>query len=120
MKKITDLKYNFVCILSTTILPIDGTYAVKTLISWAREDVLENLSGLPHYIGHPDTKKIVETLGATTAPTKLFTGLEVGETAICFPIKQGLSSRASEGFTNPHQAIEEIETLDVRVITRIE
>lgn len=107
-------------ILSTTVLPIDGTYSVKTLKGDDREQLLTSLSGVPHYVGHPDTKAIVEALGATQAPTKFFTGLEVGERALCVPIKQGLSSRAIEGFTNPHQAIEEIGTLDMRVITRLE
>jgi hypothetical protein len=106
-------------ILSTTVLPIDGTYKVYTLAGEAREHLLNSLSGVPHYVGHPDTKAIVEALGATQAPTKLFTGLEVGEQAVCFPIKQGLSTRATEGFT-VHQAIEEVGTLDVRVITRLE
>ncbi len=106
-------------ILSTTVLPVDGTYRVVTLKGDDREQLLNSLSRVPHYVGHPDTKAIVEALGATPAPTKLFTGLQVGEQAVCFPIKQGLSSRATEGFT-AHQAIAEICTLDVRVITRLE
>lgn len=107
-------------ILSTTILPLDGTYKVWTLRGEARTEVLCSLKGIPHYVGHPDTKAIVEAFGAVPAPTKLFAGLEVGERALCVPIKQGLSSRATDGFTSPHQAIEEIGTLDVRVISRIE
>ena len=108
----------FTAILSTTILPVDGNYSVKTVAGADREEVLNNLAGVAHYIGHPDTKAIAEGLGATPAPTKLFKGLAVGEQAVCLPIKQGLSSRATEGFTI-HQAIEEINTLDVRVITRL-
>ncbi len=107
-------------ILSTTVLPIDGTYNVRTVQGAERDSILNCLiSGVPHYIGHPDTKAIVEALGATQASTKLFAGLEVGEQAVCFPIKQGQSSRVAEGFT-VHQAIAEIETLDVRVISRLE
>jgi hypothetical protein len=106
-------------ILSTTVLPLDGTYRVQTMKDGDREQLLNSLSGVPHYVGHPDTKAIVEALGAVQAPTKLFTGLGVGEQAVCFPIKQGLSSRATEGFT-VHQAIAEVGTLDVRVITRLE
>jgi len=101
------------------VLPIDGSYSIVTLKGDAREQLLGSLAGVPHYIGHPDTKAIVEALGAVPAPTKLFSGLEVGEQCVCFPIKQGLSSRATEGFTI-HQAIAEVGTLDVRVITRIE
>ena len=108
----------FVAILSTTVLPIDGTYEVRTLCNAEREECLSALAGTVHYTGHPDTKAIVEALGAVPAPTKLFKGLEVGEAALCVPIKQGLSTRASVGFTI-HQAIEEVSTLDVRVMTRI-
>lgn len=109
---------SFVAILSTTVLPLDGTYTVTTLQGEERESALRSLTGTPHYTGHPDTKAIVEGLGAIPAPTKLFAGLAVGETALCVPIKQGLSTRASEGFT-VHQAIQEIGTLDVRVLSRI-
>jgi len=111
-------KEMFAAILSTTILPVDGNYNVKTVTGVAREEVLNGLNGVAHYIGHPDTKAITEGLGAVPAPTKLFKGLAIGEQAVCLPIKQGLSSRAAEGFT-VHQAIEEINTLDVRVITRL-
>ncbi|OGZ44824.1 MAG: hypothetical protein A3J54_00615 [Candidatus Ryanbacteria bacterium RIFCSPHIGHO2_02_FULL_45_13b] len=110
----------FKAILSTTILPIDGNYSVRTLTGVEREEALSSLVGAAHYIGHPDTKKIVEALGATPAPSKLFGGLEIGEQALCFPIKQGLSDRGQEGFSSPHQAVEEIEKLDVRVIMRLE
>jgi hypothetical protein len=109
----------FAAILSTTILPLDGTYNVLTLTGEKRAAVLDSLFGVPHYIGHPDTREIVETLGAEPAPTKLFKGLEVGEQAVCFPIKQGLSNRGQNGFT-VHQAIEEINALDVRVMTRLQ
>lgn len=109
---------NFVAALSTTVLPLDGTYSVRTLQGAEREEALRSLAGVPHYVGHPDTKAIVEALGAQQAPVKLFKGQAVGEETICFPIKQGLSTRASEGFT-VHQAIQEINTLDVRALRRI-
>lgn len=102
-------------ILSTTVLPVDGVYRVETLPSGKIPDI----KGVPHYIGHPATKEIVESLGAVPASTKLFEGLNVGEQAICFPIAQGKSSRATEGFTTPHQDVS-LEDLTIRVITRIE
>lgn len=105
-------------VLSTTALPVDGTYEVRTLHDDERDRCLKSLAGVPHFVGHPDTKAIVEAMGAVPAPTKPFKGLEHYETAVCFPIKQGLSTRASEGFT-VHQAISEIATLDIRLITRI-
>ena len=104
-----------VAILSTTVLPLDGTYTVQTL----PKGEIPEIRGIPHYIGHPDTKNIVEALGAIPAPSKLFEGLQPNETAICFPIAQGLSSRATEGFTTPHQNVN-LSMLSIRVITRIE
>jgi len=101
-------------VLSTTVLPLDGVYEVKTL----RAGEVPSLKGVPHYIGHPDTKAIVESLGAVPAPTKLFEGLQPGEKAVCFPISPGKSSRAKDGFTSPHQEVE-LGNLQVRVITRL-
>jgi hypothetical protein len=103
----------FTAILSTTVLPLDGTYRVETLPG------CPDITGVPHYVGHPDTKEIVESMGAVPAPTKLFLGLEPGQQAVCFPIQQGKSTRATEGFTTPHQGVS-MEDLQVRVITRLE
>lgn len=102
----------FVAVLSTTVLPLDGTYRVETIQG------SPDIAGVPHYIGHPDTRNLVESLGAVQAETKLFSGLQSGEQAVCFPIQQGKSSRASEGFTSPHQSVS-LSDLSVRVITRI-
>jgi hypothetical protein len=110
---------NVVAILSTAVMPIDGTYRIVTLKDQARSIVLNNLDGIQHYIGHPDTRSLVEALGSIKAPSNLFSGLQVGESIICFPIKQGQSTRATEGYT-AHQAISDLENLDVRVLTRIE
>ncbi len=134
-----------VAILSTTVLPLDGVYKVKTtdttvLCSSCQGEgnwypsineveicpvcggegfETVDLSGIPHYIGHPATKNIVEKLGAIPAPSRLFTGLKPGEQALAFAIKQGRSNRTKDGFSNPHQDVG-IEDLSVRVITRIE
>lgn len=102
-----------VAILSTTVLPKDGVYKVKTM------EKVPDLAGLPHYIGHPATKSIVESLGAVQAPTNLFPGLEPGESALAFSIKQGRSTRRKAGYTTPHQEVN-IDDLDVRVITRLD
>lgn len=108
-------KNKIVAVLSTTVLPVDGTYQVETLPAGQ----LPEIKGVPHYIGHPDTRTIVEDLGAVPAPTKLFAGLQPGEQAVCFPIQQGKSTRAVDGFTSPHQNVD-INDLSVRVITRLE
>lgn len=98
-------------VLSTVVIPLDGTYEVKTLAS------APDISGVPHYVGHPDTKAIIEALGAVPASSKLFTGLQVGESAIAFPIKQGRSNRA-QGGTAVNQAVT-MKDLDIRVVTRL-
>lgn len=113
---------NIVAVLSTTVLPLDGTYRVETITQdtpHVYEAFLRKIRGVPHYIGHPDTRAIVEELGAVPAPQKLFPGLAVGEQAICFPIQQGKSTRAQDGFTSPHQNVS-LQDLQVRVITRLE
>jgi hypothetical protein len=107
--------YRVVAVLSTTVLPKDGVYRVETLPPGRVPDI----RGVPHYIGHPATREIVESLGAVPAPTKLFEGLEPGEAAVCFPIAQGKSARAVEGFASPHQEVT-LEDLQVRVVTRLE
>jgi hypothetical protein len=104
----------FTAILSTTVLPKDGTYRVTTLSPEERPD----LTGVPHFVGHPATREIVESLGAVPAPSKLFPGQEVGEQVVCFPIIQGQSDRAMGG-NAIHQSVR-IENLVIRVVTRIE
>lgn len=106
-------KEKYKAVLSTTVLPLDGTYRVFSL----PKGKIPNLTGILHYVGHPDTKEIVENLGAIPAPTKLFSGLEIGESAICFPITQGKSNRAINGFTI-HQEVS-LDDLTVRIITRL-
>lgn len=105
-----------VAVLSTTVLPQDGVYGVVTL---AKASVFPNFDGVPHYIGHPDTAKLVEEFGAVKAESKLFSGLKVGEVAICVPIQQGKSTRATEGFTSPHQNLT-LGDLDIRILQRFE
>jgi hypothetical protein len=100
-----------VAITSTTILPLDGTYEVKRL------ELCPDISGIKHFIGHPGTKEIVESRGSVQAESKLFTGLLVGESQLCFAIKQGQSDR-SQGGTAVHQEVSE-DMLDIRAVTRL-
>jgi len=102
-------------VLSTTVLPKDGVYRVYTL----PRGEIPDITGVTHYINHPATKEIVESLGAVPAESKLFEGLEVGEVAIAFPIAQGKSTRAEKGFTEPHQDVM-LEDLTIRIIERLE
>ena len=100
-------------ILSTTVLPIDGTYTVTTLSD------TPIMRDIPHYVGHPDTKKIIEELGAVQSDSKLFTGLKPGESAISCSIKQGMSNRVIDGFCMAHQTVT-IDMLEFRLIARAE
>lgn len=104
-----------IAVLSTTVLPLDGDYKIITL----PDDLVTGLSldGIPHYVGHPSTRDVVENFGAIKASTNLFAGLRPGESALCFAIKQGQSSRAKDGFT-VHQSVT-LNDLTVRVITRL-
>lgn len=102
-------------VLSTTVLPLDGVYQVVTLPTGE----IPNISGVLHFVGHPDTKAIVEASGAIPSPVKLFTGLLVGESALCVPIAQGKSLRATEGVTSPNQSVT-LADLSLRVLTRLE
>lgn len=119
MNELKTLNKKIKAILSTTVLPVDGTYAVGTLEGEQKERVLSALEGVPHYIGHPATKEIVEQFGAIPASSKLFEGLEGGEFAVCFSIKQGRSNRKTDGFTSPHQEVT-MDDLDVRIIQRLD
>ena len=99
-------------ITSTTILPNDGTYRVERI-----KDV-PIIVGIPHYIGHPATKSIVESLGAVQASSKLFAGLNAGESMLCCAIKQGMSDR-SQGGTAVNQEVDH-SMLDWRIVERVE
>jgi hypothetical protein len=103
-----------VAILSTTVLPLDGTYKITTI-----DPGSVNVTGVPHYIWHPDTKAIVEAMGAIPAETKLFSGLQSGQSAFCFSIAQGKSTRVVDGFTTPHQTVTAAD-LTCRIITRVD
>ena len=101
-----------VAILTTTVCPIDGTYRVETLATRP-----ESLTGIPHYVGHPATRAIVEAMGAVKAPSNLFSGLGIGETALVVSIKQGRSTRAQTGVTVDQEIT--LDDLDFRALTRI-
>ena len=101
-----------VAILSTSVMPKDGIYSIRTV---NRKKI--NLHGLPHYIGHPCTKKIIESMGAVAAPDRTFHGLDVGEEAICVPIKHRKNKREHR-FARANQVVG-IKDLCFRILKRI-
>jgi hypothetical protein len=107
-----------VAVLSTTIISEDGTYEVTTLGDPSKVLGQIALLNLPHYVGHPATRLILEQKGnCSPAPTKLFPGLKAGTAYLCFPIKQGQSDR-SQGGSAVNQEVT-IDNLDCKVVVRV-
>ena len=96
-----------IAVLSTVVIPVDGTYRVETISTQSGLSALEahcqEDGPILHYIGHPATKELVEVCGAVYAgPGVLFAGLQTGQWALSFPITQGKSDR-TRGGSAPHQ-----------------
>jgi len=103
---------NVVAILTSTVCPIDGQYEVKTL-----ETRPDRLDGIPHYIGHPSTKALVESMGAVKAISNMFGGLQPGQCALVVSIRQDKSSRATQGMTVDQEAT--LNDLTFRIMNRV-
>ncbi len=98
----------YVAILSSTVLT-GGTFECKEVA------FPQDLSGTPHYVGHPDTKSLVEALGAVPATSKLFGGLQIGESYLAVPLAQ---NKRENGWT-VHTAVSDVSQLKAKVVTRI-
>lgn len=106
---------NVVAVLPTTIIAVDGTYRVTSIIP----SDLPDISGVLHYIGHDDTRAIAERLGAVPSVSRMYGGLQVGETAVCLPLKRNRSNRNLHGYTQPDQRVT-IHDINLRLLTRLE
>jgi hypothetical protein len=104
----------FKAILSTTVLPLDGVYRVETLALFNEK----MLDGVPHYVGHPDTKEQLEFYGAVKAPSNLFGGLQVGESCLCVPLAKPRDNGNSN--MNVEKTLSSYKDLSFRVLTRLE
>lgn len=98
----------FKAILSSTVLT-DGTFQCETV------PFPKDLTGTPHYVGHPATKALIEALGATPAPEKLFRGLEVGQSYLAVPLA---NNPRAEGYT-ADTAVNDVSQLTAKKVTRI-
>lgn len=98
---------NIVAILSSTVLIIDGTYACTTLSN------IPDVTGVPHYVGHPATKVILDDAGAIHTPG-VFKGLNVGQSMLVVSLA---NNQRVDGFTT-HQNVD-ISGLTFKVVTRI-
>jgi len=119
-----EIPKDVVAVLSATVLPLDGVYMVDTVYTPEQAGVYyfpaNLLKGMPHYIGHPDTARFVENLGARPSECKLFAGLQPGEKAVVVSLAPGVSLRAKEGFSAPHVRLTEPKkSLTVRIVERI-
>lgn len=103
-----------VAVLSSAVMPTDGVYEIKTLPS----HLAVNFIGVPHYIGHTYTRKIVERLGAVRSIKSAFRGLKVGESALCVPINHAFQNRRKHQFTKADQKVS-LKNLNFRILTRI-
>jgi hypothetical protein len=98
---------NFKVILSSTVLVLDGTYSCNTLTT------VPDVADLPHHIGHPATKEILNSLGAVHTPGN-FSGLAVGDSMLVVSLA---NNQRAGGFTT-HQDVD-IMGLTFKVVTRI-
>lgn len=65
--------FGVVAVLSSTVLSKEGTYQYVTF-----ESMPLLPKGIPHYMGHPATRHILDSVGCTYTPG-YFPGLEVGQ-----------------------------------------
>lgn len=73
------------------------------------------LTGIPHYVGHPDTKALIEALGAVPAPTKNYGGPEVGQSYLAVPLAK---NPRTGGYTTD-TAISDVSQLKAVLVTRV-
>lgn len=102
--------YNVVAALSSTVMNVSGTYRVEVGLPMPT-----SLGGLPHYIGHPSTKEVLDAMGAEKVPG-LFDGLQIGESFLAFPIQ---NPRKDAEWTLD-RALESVDEIRVTLVTRIE
>lgn len=95
--------------LSSTVINVEGIYHAHMGLPMP-----ETLEGLPHYVGHPSTKAVLDALGAEKVPG-LFGGLAVGESFLAFPIV----NPRGDGEWTVDRAFASRDELRVTLITRI-
>lgn len=94
-------------ILSSPICFSGGTFSA--------DDVpMPDVTGIPHYVGHPATRALLDAAGAVFTPGR-YAGPEVGESFIAVPL--ALNPRA-EGYTSD-TAVADLSQLRVILVTRV-
>ena len=102
-------KFKVVAVLSSTVLT-EGTFKCQD-VGFADVD----LAGVPSFVGHPDTKTLLERLGVESVPG-LFLGLSVGESFLAVPLA---NNKREPGWT-VDQAVAGLGELRAKLVTRLE
>lgn len=97
-----------VAILSSPLAFAGGLYKS------AEVDFPSDLTGVPSYCGHPNTRALLDALGAEYTPGR-WAGPEVGESFLAVPLAQN----AREGGFTKDTAIESVNELKAILVTRI-
>lgn len=100
----------FQAVLSSTVLSLDGSYTVKTL------DAAPDVAGVPHFVGHPSTKEVLNNAGAVYTPG-LFAGLEPGQSFLASSLAQPRSG--GQDATTQETEVTPAD-LTWRVVTRLD
>lgn len=101
--------YKVVAALSSTVINVDGQYDVKVGLPMPTD-----MKDVPHYVGHPSTKAVLDALGAEKVPG-LFDGLKVGESYLAFPIM----NPRGDGEWTVDRALASPDEIRVILVTRI-
>ena len=99
---------NIVAILSSALAFAGGVYKSEDV------EFPTDLTGIPSYCGHPNTKALLTALGAEYAPGR-WQGPQVGESFLAVPLAR---NERADGFT-VDTAIETIAELSAILVTRI-
>lgn len=98
-------------ILSSTVVR-PGTWEVKEVPMASVQ-----FQGVTHFVGHPSTKALLESLGAVPSPSRQFDvdGLTVGESFLAVPLA---SNPRPEGWT-AETAVEDVAQLRALLVTKV-
>jgi len=97
-----------VAVLSSPLCFGDGLFKSEEV------DFPDDMAGLPHYVGHPATRALLEALGAEYTPGR-WIGPTVGESYIAVPLAQN----PREGGWTQDTAVEDVSALRAIRITRL-
>ena len=127
-------------ILPSVLIPVDGTYRVRTFALGHVSDPEGRHEGFDFelgkdlfeevdlYIGHPRKRSFAEKLGAVVVSKELFPGLETGECAIVLSVKKDRVDRlltSSSGYLSRCGGVDiprdlTLDDMELKIIERLE